>query len=61
MTGQPHGRRRVWLTPAEYAEAHGLSVQQVRYALRKGQLRGKRVGPDEGRWRVLASERRARP
>ena len=49
-----------WVTPAEYAVAHGLSVQQVRYALRKGQLRGRRVGPDGGRWRVLASEGRTR-
>jgi hypothetical protein len=58
MTGRLHGRR--WLTPAEYAAAHGLSVQQVRYALRRGQLRGRKVGANGGRWRVLASERRTR-
>ena len=44
---------KTFLSTREYAEARGLSVQQVTQMLRGGQIAGEKVG---GRWRI-ASDR----
>lgn len=53
------GRR--YMTPDEAGRVLGITADAVRCRLRRGSLRGRRVGPTRGRWLVLSSSLKVKP